>query len=67
MMVRVVMFTVFFLLAASVPAAAETRDDGGRLGLDKVPTRAGRGRGATERKQRPKICTHNGLRASCQA
>jgi hypothetical protein len=33
MMVRVVMFTVFFLLAASVPAAAETRDDGGRLGI----------------------------------
>ena len=32
-MVRVVMFTVFFLLAASVPAAAETRDDGGRLGI----------------------------------
>lgn len=33
MMVRVVMFSAFFLAAASVPAAAETRDDGGRLGI----------------------------------
>ena len=33
MMVQVVMFSAFFLAAASVPAAAETRDDGGRLGI----------------------------------
>jgi hypothetical protein len=32
-MVRVVMFSAIFLAAASVPAAAETRDDGGRLGV----------------------------------
>jgi hypothetical protein len=33
MMVRVVMFSAIFLAAASVPAAAETRDNGGRLGI----------------------------------
>ena len=33
MMVQVVMFSAFFLAAAIVPAAAETRDDGGRLGI----------------------------------
>jgi hypothetical protein len=33
MMVRVVMFSAIFLAAASVLAAAETRDDGGRLGI----------------------------------
>jgi hypothetical protein len=32
-MVRVVMFSAIFLAAASVPAAAETRNDGGRLGI----------------------------------
>src|SRR5882762_6255575 len=31
MMVRVIMFSAIFLAAASVPAAAETGDDGGRL------------------------------------
>jgi hypothetical protein len=31
MMVRAVMFSAIFLAAASVPAAAETGDDGGRL------------------------------------
>jgi hypothetical protein len=33
MMVRVVMFSAIFLAATSVVAAAETRDDGGRLGI----------------------------------
>ena len=33
MMVRVVTFSVIFLAATSVVAAAETRDDGGRLGI----------------------------------
>jgi hypothetical protein len=32
MMVRVVMFSAIFLAAASVLAAAETRDDGGAIG-----------------------------------
>ncbi len=32
MMVRVVMFSAIFLAAANVPAAAETRDDGGAIG-----------------------------------
>ena len=31
MMIRVVMFSAIFFAAASVPAAAETGDDGGRL------------------------------------
>ena len=66
-MVRVVMFSAIFLAATSVVAAAETRDDGGDWALDKVPVRAGHGRGVTKRKQRPKVCTRNGLRASCQA
>ena len=33
MMVRVVTFSAIFLAATSVVAAAETRDDGGRLGI----------------------------------
>jgi hypothetical protein len=67
MMVRVIMFSAIVLAAARVPAAAETGDDGGDWSLDKVPIHAGHGHGAMERKQRPKVCTRNGLRASCQA
>src|SRR5258707_14061097 len=33
MMIRVVMFSAIFFAAASVPAAAETGNDGGRLGI----------------------------------
>ena len=66
MMVRVVTFSAIFLAAKSVVAAAETRDDGGRLDI---------GQGAnscwawtwSHEERRPKVCTGNGLRASCQA
>ena len=34
MMIRVVMFSAIFFAAASVPAAAETGDDGGRLVIE---------------------------------
>ena len=66
MMVRVIMFSAIVLAAASVPAAAETGDDGGRLVIGQG-IHAGHGHGAMKRKQRPKVCTRNGLRASCQA
>ena len=64
MMVRVVMLLTYFLAAASVPAAATVVGD---WALDKVRIRAGHGRGGAKRKQRPKVYTRNGLRASCQA
>jgi hypothetical protein len=67
MMVRVAMFSAFLLAAASVPTAAETGDDGGRLVVGQGANHAGHGHGATRRKQQPKVCTRNGLRASCQA
>ena len=37
MMVRVIMFSAIILAAASVPAAAETGDDGGRLVIGQGP------------------------------
>jgi hypothetical protein len=60
MMVRVVMLLAIVSAAASVPAAAEIGDDGGRLAIGQGVNHAGHGHGATKRKHRLKVCTRNG-------
>ena len=67
MMIRVVMFSAIFFAAASVPAAAERGDDGGRLVIGQGANSCWAWTRSHEAKAATQACTRNGLRASCQA